>query len=138
PVVRTSTNAPPLILISRTMPSKPVPALASMLKRFWKVNIPPPAGTAVVGVINSVLPLLVTSGANASFGALAGLAVEVTHGTSTPVTTVVHPPGRVGATMPSKLSEKVAHGVAVAVAVGVAVGVGVAVSVAVGVAVAVA
>src|SRR5438046_664974 len=129
-----STNAPPLILISRTMPSNPVVALASMLKRFWKVRIPPSAGTVVVGVTNSVLPLLFTSGAKASFGALAGLVVEVTHGTSTPVTAIVHPPGRVGAVTPSKFSEKVAHGVGVAVAAGGAVAVAVAVAVGVGVA----
>src|ERR1043166_8763437 len=124
-----SVKAPPLILISRTMPSKPVvslASLASMLKRFWKVKNPPPGGTAVIGLINSVLPLLVTSGANASFGALAGSVMEVTHGTSGNVTAVVHPPGSNGAITLSKLSVKVAHGVAVAVAVDVAVAVGVA------------
>src|SRR5436305_14708518 len=104
-----------------------------MLKRFWKVRTPPPAGAAIVGVINSVLPILVTSGANASLGALAGLVVVVTHGTSIPVAAVVHPAGSAGATTPSKfcvnavphgVPEGVADGVAVAVAVGVPLGVG--------------
>jgi hypothetical protein len=118
------------MLISRTMPSK----VSSMLKRFWEVNIPPPAGAAIVGVINSVLPILLTSGANASFGALAGLVVEVTHATSAPVAAAVHPAGSAGATTPSKFCEKVApHGVGVGLAVGVGVGVGATVAVAVGV-----
>src|SRR5437867_1980634 len=107
-----------------------------MLKRFWKVKIPPPAGTVVVGLINSVLPLMGTSGANASFGALAGLIMELTHGIPKGVTAVVHPPGSIGAGTPSKLSVNVAHGVAVAVAVAVTAAVGVAVAVAAGVAVA--
>src|SRR5664279_5109186 len=142
-----SANAPPLILISSTMPSK----VDSMLNRFWKVTRPP-AGATMVGVTNSVLPMLVTSGANASCGALTGLVVEVTQATSIPVAAVVHPAGRAGATATSKFSENVAgHGVveglgvavgvavatAVAVAVAVAVGVGEGVPVAVAVAVAV-
>src|SRR5664279_847785 len=115
-----SANAPPLILISSTMPSK----VDSMLNRFWKVTRPP-AGATMVGLTNSVLPMLVSSGANASLGALTGLVVEVTHATSIPVAAVVHPAGSAGATTPSKFSENVAgHGVGVGVTVGVATGVG--------------
>ena len=115
-----------------------------MLKRFRKVKTPPPAGTAIVGVSNSVLPTVVGSGANASLGAVSGLVVEVTHGDSAPVATVVHPAGSAGATTPSKFSENVtgqgedvglAEGATVAVAVAVAVAVFVAVAVAVAVAV---
>src|ERR1700681_2120105 len=106
PATVMSANAPLLILISRTMPSKPVVAFASMLKRFWKIKTAPSLGIAIVGVTNWVLPLFNTSGANAEFGALAGLVVEVTHGTSTPVAAVVHPAGRAGARTLSKFSEK--------------------------------
>src|SRR5438045_7018712 len=100
-----------------------------MLKRFWKLNTAPPTGAAITGVTNWVSPTLVTSGANASFGALAGLVVEVTQGTSIPVAAVVHPAGSAGATTPSKFSRKLpGHGVAVGLAEGrtvaVAVGVG--------------
>src|SRR5947207_11990205 len=109
-----------------------------MLKRFWKLNTPPPAGAAITGVTNWVSPTLVTSGANASFGAVAGLFVEVTHGTSIPVAAVVHPAGSVGATTPSKFCVNVAlHGEAVGVADGVPVAVAVAVAGGVNVAVAV-
>src|SRR5450432_519789 len=65
----------------------------------------------MAGVTNSVLPTLSTSGANASLGALAGVIVEVTHGSSAPVAAVVHPAGSAGAVTPSKFSAKVAvHG----------------------------
>src|SRR6185436_15911720 len=101
-----SANAPPLILISSTMPSKPtVPvAGASILKRFSKVNIPPAAGATMVGESNWVLPTLVGSGAKASFGGLLGLVVEVTQGTSTPEASLDHPAGSAGVTTPSKFS----------------------------------
>ena len=95
-----------------------------MLKRFRKVKTPPAAGTAIIGVINSVLPTVVGSGANASLGALAGLVVEVTQGTSAPVAAVVHPAGSAGATTPSKFSENVAlQGEAVGVTEGATDGV---------------
>ena len=103
-----------------------------MLKRFRKVKTPPPAGTAIVGVTNSVSPTVVGSGANASFGALSGVVVLVTQGTSAPEAVVVHPAGNAGATTPSKFSEKLpgqgetvglAEGATVAVAVGVGEGV---------------
>jgi hypothetical protein len=109
-----------------------------MLKRFRKVNTAAPAGTAIVGEINSVLPMVVGSGANVSLGAVSGVVVEVTHGTSAPLDTVVHPAGSAGATTPSKFSENVAgHGETVGVAEGatvdVAVGVGEGVPLGVGV-----
>src|SRR6185295_9131139 len=98
-----SLKAPPLLLISSTMPSKPrvgVTPLASMLKRLRKVNCAPPAGTLMVGVSSVVLPMLLTSGANASLGALLGLVADVTHATSTPVAAVAQPAGRAGGVTP--------------------------------------
>jgi hypothetical protein len=97
-----SWKAPPLMLISRTMPSKPL----SMLYKFLKVTCAGPAGTAIDGVTSSVLPTLFGSGAKASLDALEGLVVEVTHGLSTPLAAVVQPAGSAGAVTPSKLSEK--------------------------------
>lgn len=119
-----SAKAPPLMLISSTIPSKPtegVTPLDSMLKRFWKLTVPPPAGTAKLGVTSSVLPTVETSGANASLGALAGVVVEVTQSDSEPVAAVVHPAGNAGATTPSKFCVKNGappHGEGVGEAVG--------------------
>ena len=68
---------------------------------------------------------------NASFGAVSGVMVEVTHMVPSPGTgfDATQPAGRTGATTPSKFSENVVlHGVGVGVGVGgtvdVAVGVG--------------
>jgi hypothetical protein len=81
------------------------------------------------GVINSVLPTAAGSGAKASFGAVSGVVVDVTHGDSAPVDAVVQPAGSAGAVTPSKLWPHTAPGVPVGVAVGVLVGVPVAVPV---------
>src|SRR5678816_1971837 len=110
PPVVMSLKAPPLILISRTIPSNPrvgVTPLASMLNRFLKVSCAPPAGTLIVGVSRVVLPMLLTSGAKASLGALFGFVAEVTQFTSTPVAAVTQPAGRAGGAAPSKFSLKV-------------------------------
>jgi hypothetical protein len=96
-----SWKAPPLMLISSTMPSK----VFSMLYRFLKVSCAPPASTAKDGLTSSVLPTLFGSGAKASFGALDGFVVEVTQGTSTPLDAVVQPAGSAGALTASKFSE---------------------------------
>ena len=70
---------------------------------FWKLNCPPVARTAIGGVTNSVLPTWFGSAANASFGALNGVTVEVTQALSAPVAAVVHPVGKAGAVTPSKV-----------------------------------
>src|SRR5471032_1517785 len=103
-----SANAPPLMLISSTMPSKPVAdvLLASILNRFLNVSCPPPGGTGILGVTSSVVPTVVLSGAKASLGALLGVVAEVTHATSLPVAALVQPAGRAGTTAPSKASVK--------------------------------
>src|SRR5258706_15259638 len=77
-----------------------------MLNWFLKVNYPPVAGTLMVGVSSTVLPTVVTSGANASFGALMGLVAEVTQATSLPLAAVTQPAGSAGAVTPSKFSVK--------------------------------
>jgi hypothetical protein len=56
----------------------------------------------IAGEISSVLPTIVASGADAAFGGVSGTAVAVTHGTSPPVATVLHPDGNGGAVTPSK------------------------------------
>src|SRR6185295_2194769 len=107
PPVVMSLKAPPLMLISSTMPSNPlvgVTPLASILNRFLKVNCAPAAGTLMVGVSSVVLPMLLTSGANASFGALLGFVADVTQATSTPVAAVAQPAGNAGGVTPSKFS----------------------------------
>src|SRR6187549_2534664 len=118
------------MLISRTMPSK----VFSTLKLLRKLNDPPLAPIVNAGEISSVLPTAAGSGANASFGAVSGVVVDVTQGTSAPVAALVHPAGSAGATTPSKFSlQPGPGGVGVAVGVGVAgVPVGVAVGVGVG------
>src|SRR5258706_312481 len=88
------------MLISSTSPSNPL----SRLNRFLKLTCDPPAATTKFGETSSVLPMLLTSGAKASFGAVSGLVVDVTHGTSTPVAVVVQPAGSAGAVTPSKFS----------------------------------
>src|SRR6187455_3641940 len=88
------------MLISRTMPSK----VFSTLKLLRKLNDPPPAAIVNAGEISSVLPTAAGSGANALFGAVSDVVVDVTQGTSAPVAAVVHPPGRAGAVTPSKFS----------------------------------
>jgi len=75
------------------------------------------------GEISSVLPTAFGSGAKASFGAVSGVVVDVTHGLSAPVAAVVQPAGSAGAVTPSKFSPQPVTGVPVAVAVGVFVGV---------------
>jgi hypothetical protein len=67
-----------------------------------KLKNPPVAEIAIAGEINSVLPTDAGSGANASFGAVSGVVVEVTHGDSAPVAVVVQPAGNAGAVTPSK------------------------------------
>jgi hypothetical protein len=91
---------------------------------FLKVNDPPPAGTATEGENNSVFPTASGSGEIASFGAVSGETVDVTHAVSAPVAADVQPEGKAGAVIPSKFWS---HGAGVAVAVGVPVTVGVAV-----------
>src|SRR6188474_2418392 len=95
-----SWKAPPAMLISRTMPSK----VFSTLKLLRKLNDPPPAAIAIAGEISSVLPTAAGSGANALFGAVSGVVVDVTQATSAPVAALVHPVGRAGAVTPSKFS----------------------------------
>src|SRR6478609_1212625 len=56
------------------------------------------------GEISSVLPTPLGSGANASFGAVSGVVVDVTHGDSVPVAAVVQPSGSAGAVTPSNVS----------------------------------
>src|SRR3954468_8491164 len=114
-----SAYAPPLMLISSTMPSNPL----SVLKLLRKLNDCPAAGSANEGVISSVLPTPLGSGAKASFGAVSGVVTDVTHGDSVPVATVVQPFGSAGAVTPSKFWPQTAAGVPVAVAVAVAVAV---------------
>ena len=82
-----------------------------------------------------MLPTAFGSGAKASFGAVSGVVVDVTHGDSAPVAAVVQPAGSAGAVTPSKFSPQPVTGVPVAVGVAVAVAVGVLVAVPVGVAV---
>src|SRR6188768_318387 len=111
------------MLISRTMPSK----VFSVLKLLRKLNDPPPAAIINAGEISSVLPTAAGSGANALFGAVSGVVVDVTQGTSAPVAAVVHPAGSAGAVTLSKFSlQPGPGGVGVAVGVAVPVGVGVA------------
>src|SRR4051812_11832459 len=117
PAVMMSAYAPPLMLISSTMPSN----VLSVLKLLRKLSDSPPAGTANDGVISSVLPTAAGSGANASFGAVSGDVVDVTHADSAPVAAVVQPAGNAGAVTLSKFWPQTAPGVPVAVAVGVAV-----------------
>jgi hypothetical protein len=98
PPVVMSWKAPPLMLISSTMPSK----VDSVAKLFLNVNWVAPAGRAMTGETSSVRPTVDGSGAKASFGALTGVVVEVTHGDSEPLAVVVHPAGSAGADTPSK------------------------------------
>src|SRR6186713_591987 len=105
------------MLISRTIPSK----VFSTSKLLRKLNDPPPAAIVNAGEISSVLPTAAGSGANASFGAVSGVVVDVTQATSAPVAALVHPAGSAGAVTPSKFSLQPGPG-----GVGVAVGVGVA------------
>ena len=107
------------------------------MKLFLKLNDPPPADIVYAGETSSVSPTVAGSGANAAFGAVSGVVVDVTHGTSAPVAVLVHPAGSAGAVTPSKFSVKTTlkaeqFGVGVFVAVPVAVAVGVFVAVAVG------
>src|SRR6187549_2423144 len=88
------------MLISRTMPSK----VFSTLKLLRKLNDPPPAAIAIGGETSSVSPTAAGSGANASFGAVSGVVVDVTQATSAPVAAVVHPAGSAGAVTLSKFS----------------------------------
>ena len=108
------------------------------MKLLRKLNDPPPAAIVNAGEISSVLPTAAGSGANALFGAVSDVVVDVTQATSAPVAALVHPVGSAGAVTPSKFSLQPPPGVGVAVGVPVAVAVAVAVGVAVGVAVAVA
>src|ERR1700704_1700073 len=63
------------------------------------------------------------SSANASFGAVSGVVVEVTQSGGAPCALLAtHPAGKAGATTPSKFSESEPHGEPVAVAVAVGVG----------------
>jgi hypothetical protein len=114
-----SWNAPPPMLISSTMPSN----VSSVAKLLRNENDPPPAAIVNVGEMSSVLPTPAGSGANASFGAVSGVVVDVTHGDSVPVAAVVQPVGSAGAVTPSKFSSQPVPGVPVGVAVGVFVGV---------------
>ena len=62
-------------------------------------------------------PTVFGSGANAAFGAVSGVVVDVTHGTPAPDAVLVHPVGSAGAVTESKFSSQPAPGVGVAVAV---------------------
>src|SRR6188472_1188531 len=95
-----SSNGPPLMLISSTIPSKPF----SRLYRFLKVKRWIPSGILRVGVNSSLSPVPVASGAKAALGALFGLVVVVTHATPAPEALDVHPVGNVGAVTLSKFS----------------------------------
>src|SRR6266542_5305435 len=92
--------APPLTLISRTPPSNPL----SRLKAFLKLACAGRPLMWITGLTSSVTPKFGTSGAKASFGALDGFVVDVTHGTSVTVADVLHQSGKAGAITPSKFS----------------------------------
>src|SRR5262245_51256965 len=98
--------------ISRTPPSY----VLSKLKLFWKVIllVPPPAGTAIVGVSIILSNRFAGSGLKIAFGndTATGVGVpelDVTHSGAPVIFTpcvATHPAGNAGATTPSKFSAK--------------------------------
>src|SRR5438132_8504580 len=112
----TTVNAPPLILgdeTSSTYPSQNIPPLISVLKLLRKL-MTAEADVIVMGRLSRTLSLIPSwSGMKASFGAVSGVTVEVTHMIPSPGSGFVatQPAGSAGATTPSKFSENVAlHG----------------------------
>src|SRR5205814_4535501 len=103
PAVMMSLNAPPLMLMSSVMPSN----VLSILNRFLKLNCAAAELIAMLGVTRSDVLVVVMSGVNTSFGALAGFVVDVTQSTPlVPVCAVAQPAGSAGTVTPSNASLK--------------------------------
>src|ERR1043165_1596637 len=94
------------MLTSSTIPS----LLASRLYKLLKANDPPAAGTMYGLLTRSVVPATVASEPNASFGAVSGVVLEVTHADVPALATDDHPAGSAGGVTLSKFSLHVSGG----------------------------
>jgi hypothetical protein len=100
-----SVNAPPLIEISSTLPSKGV-VESSKTQRFLNVKVAEAETMVIGGDVRTSSAMAAPENPNAEFGAVSLLVLTVVQGSPSPVTDVVHPEGSAGAVTPSKFAEK--------------------------------